>query len=451
MSAQVDYAVARMQYKNEAKIKDFDDEIARLNANKTDAADKIDSDSAKKIKQIEAAQKKDKKLKAAEKKYENAKSGSKEKKAAKKEVDKIKAKYSKQISAEKEAAKELKKESNKTYNTLIKTQEKYKADYQTASGQMISDFSKALNEYQQAAENLINSTISGITDKYSAKYDDLINKQDTLIAKLKDAENLFDVSGAGVMTVNDIKAQTAAIKSYTDKLQKIKGRVSAELFDQIVSYDMKEGSAFLDRLLAMSAEDLDAYSKAYSEKMEAAEKAGETIYKKDFENLSKNYKDEIDKAFKDMPAQLEALGIQTMKGFVNGLTKNTDYMNDNIKIFVNSMIGQFKKNLGIKSPSRVMFGIGEFTGKGFDLGLMSMIKQIQNTASNIVSGVTTPFNGIGANFGGIRSGIMGGAYGAGSVINNYNLVQNNSSPKPLTALETYQARRQQLEMIKALS
>ena len=38
-----------------------------------------------------------------------------------------------------------------------------------------------------------------------------------------------------------------------------------------------------------------------------------------------------------------------------------------------------------------------------------------------------------------------------SVINNYNLVQNNTSPKSLSALQTYQARRQQLAMVKAMT
>ena len=45
-----------------------------------------------------------------------------------------------------------------------------------------------------------------------------------------------------------------------------------------------------------------------------------------------------------------------------------------------------------------------------------------------------------------------GTAGSGSRITNntYNLVQNNTSPKALTALETYQARRQQVAMIKAM-
>ena len=101
-----------------------------------------------------------------------------------------------------------------------------------------------------------------------------------------------------------------------------------------------------------------------------------------------------------------------------------------------------------------MFGIGEFTGEGFDNGLMSVITNIQKTAGEIASAVSTPLDGVTADIGGIRSSVaQGGAGGVNggnvSTVNNYNLVQNNTSPKALTALETYQARRRQISMMKA--
>ena len=48
-----------------------------------------------------------------------------------------------------------------------------------------------------------------------------------------------------------------------------------------------------------------------------------------------------------------------------------------------------------------------------------------------------------------REGVIGGgSAGGNSVVNNYNLVQNNTSPKSLSALDTYRARRQQIAMLK---
>jgi hypothetical protein len=72
----------------------------------------------------------------------------------------------------------------------------------------------------------------------------------------------------------------------------------------------------------------------------------------------------------------------------------------------------------------------------------------------MASEVSSPIGGLGADISGIRQTVNGQPIMSGAaqtVVNNYNLVQNNTSPKALTALETYQARRQQIAMIKAVS
>lgn len=427
MAKQVDYMLAKMNYKNEQKIKEFDSKISSLESKRD-----------KKVSALEKAR--DKKVAALEKKKDKAKKDE-DKKAIQKEIDKVKKNYNKQISATKSQ-----------YNKLIKTQEKYKEAYSTASAQMISDFQNALSEYQAKAQALIDDVINGITDKYNERYDELINKQDSLIEKLKSSVELFEISGAGVITIGDIKEQTKEINDYYNKLAEIKGKVSSELFDQITSYDMAEGSAFVTQLLNMSAADLKAYDKAYTQMLKAANKAGTNIYKDDFEQLEKDYQEELDKAFKNIEKKLKKLGEQAMKGFVNGLTKNTNYMNKNVKTFVKSLIARFKKELGIKSPSKVMAEIGEYTGEGFDNGLLSVVKNIQKTAGEIASAVSTPLSNVTADIGGVGATVAQGGIngvGGGNVVNNYNLVQNNTSPKALTALETYKARRRQISMLKA--
>ena len=425
ISNSIEYLLAKIQYQNDNKIKEFDRTI-KAYENKQKAKEDLQ-----------------KKIKDAKKRIDKLEDKKKLSKSEKKELNRLKANL-------KKYKKELKKY-GQDYKKLISEQQKSKDAYQAASAQMLSEFQKALNDYQQKAQELIDSTINGITEKYNQRYDELINKQDTLIDKLKSAGDLFEISGAGVISINDIKEQTKQINDYAEKLKAIKEKVSAELFDQIVSYDMQEGSAFIDQLLSMSAKDLDAYNKAYTEKMQAAQKAGEDIYKADFDKIASDYKKEINTAFKGLDKQLKTLGEQCMKGFVNGLTKNTDYMSKNIKTFVKAMVDEFKKDLKIKSPSKVMFEIGEYTGEGFDQGLMSIVKSVQDTAGKIAGAVSSPLNDFGTNLGMVKSAVGSSVNGmnSNSVVNNYNLVQNNTSPKPLSALETYQARRRQIAMMKA--
>ena len=431
MQTRINYIMNRTNYLNNSKIAEFDAQITKLQ-----------NESASKSWKLQSAS--DKKVAALQQKADSTKSKT-EKEKLKKQIEAEKAAVKKQISA-----------SEENYKKLINTQNKYKEAYQKASTEMINELQTALNQYQQQAQALIDETINGITTKYTEQYNALVSKQDSLISKMQQAGSLFDVSSAGIMTINDIKQQTADIKAYTEKLQAIKEKVSADLFNQITTYDMKEGSAFMDRLLAMSASDLTAYSDAYEEKIKTAQQAAQNIYKTDFSTLSQNYKKDIDKAFKDIPAQLAKLGDNAMKSFVNAMTTNTAYMSANIKTFVNAMVDEFKKDLGIHSPSKVTGQLGSYTGEGFVEGFMDWIPEAERTASKLAEAAKTPIEQLRDAINqripqNATAGAAGATAGTTTVTNNYNLTQNNTSPKPLTALETYQARRRQVDMVKALT
>lgn len=428
--AKINYTTDKMMYQNEQNIAKFDKKI-------TDMEKKRDNEL------IELEKERDKKIKALEEERKKAKTKTQ------------KAQIQNTISATKKAYNAEIKALTKNYNKLIKEQEKFKEAYEKSSSEMIADFTDALSQYQMKAEQLISDTINGITDKYQTRYDELLNKQNALIGKLKGAGELFTVSDAGIMTVNDIKEQTKNIKEYAAKLKTIKGKVSSELFDEIASYDIKEGSAFIDRLLGLSNKELKAYDEAYSEKMSIAESLSKNIYKSDFKNIADEYKKEIKKAFKDLPKQLEDLGTDTMKGFVKGFTKNTDYLSKSVKTLIKGMIDTFKKDLKIHSPSKVTEVLGEYTGEGFGDGLKNMVGYVKKTAGQMVEEAALPLDEFRTSIGNAKNnvatqnGITQGS--TNNITNNYNLVQNNTSPKSLSALETYRARRQQLAMVKAVT
>ena len=123
---------------------------------------------------------------------------------------------------------------------------------------------------------------------------------------------------------------------------------------------------------------------------------------------------------------------------------------------INGMIDQFKDQLDMHSPSKVTEKLGIFTGHGFGNGLLDSIKQVQKNAKEFINRITTPLTDMTANIGDMRSNIKGStengiATSNQTIVNNYNLVQNNTSPKSLSALDTYRARRQQVSMVKAMT
>lgn len=425
ISKQISYTTDKIAYNNEKKLAEFDKTIANYE---------------KKQEKKEKLQDKVKDAKANIKTLQNKKKLSKSEKSRLATLKSNVKKYNSQL-----------KKYDTNYKSLISKQEKAKEAYQSASSEMLEEFNSALSEYQSKAQKLIDDTINGITSKYQARYDELINKQNTLIDKLKSAGNLFDISGAGVITVNDIKQQTQNIKDYVKKLETIKNKVSSDLFDKIASYDMEQGNAFMDQLLSLSDADLKAYSDAYDEKMKVAESLAENLYKNDFKDIADEYAQEIKKAMAGLPQQLEALGKEVMKGFVSGLTKDTDYMSNAVKTLVKGMVNTFKSELKINSPSKVTELLGQFTGVGFADGIKNTINKVKEAANSLVNASSQSLEGVKSSIDTARANVGNANNGVGgtNITNNYNLVQNNTSPKSLSALETYKARQRQLAMVKA--
>lgn len=318
----------------------------------------------------------------------------------------------------------------KQYEKLLKAEQKARDDFQKASSVMLSDFSTALTDYAKEAEDLITSTIDGVTERYNARVEKLTEKQESLAEKMKSATELFEISGAGVLTISDLTEQTKQIEDYANNLLAIKTKVSSELFDQLTSYDMKEGTVFISELLKMSEEELKAYDQAYTNKVAATESLSSKIYQDNFKQVESAYGKEMKQALAGLPSVLEELGKETMQAFVKGLTEDNQYMSKAVKSMVSQVTESFAQDTRAKT---MLQSLGD--------SLKNVTRDVMNSVSmkvdlGEVPKVYTPTSQ---------------ASGSSTVVNNnYNLVQNNSSPKSLSALETYTARRQQLAMLKAL-
>lgn len=377
ITSKIEYTSGWMSYKNARMLEDFDRAITKLQ-------NTSDKEIAKAQKTSEAKQK------SIQKKIDAIKKISEKDRTP--ELNQQLKGYNKELAAEQKALTKATAKIEASYNKQIKTQQNMKAAYQQAASSMISEFTSAMNDYQTAAQNLIDSTLGKLSEKYEAQYDNLINKQNNLIGKLREAGSLFDMGSANVMTTADLKAETKNIKKYATDLNKIKGRVSTDLFGQITSYDMKEGQAYIDRLLSMSKKELNAYNEAYTKKLNAADKLAKQIYQKDFKKLDTDYKNDVKAAFKGLDKDLEKIGTQTMKGFVKGLTGDTKYMSKEIRTFINGMVNTFKKELGIKSPSKVTQKIGAYTAEGFAKGIDDNADMVEEAINGMTEKVSKTFN-----------------------------------------------------------
>lgn len=164
-------------------------------------------------------------------------------------------------------------------------------------------------------------------------------------------------------------------------------------------------------------------------------------------------------------------------GFINGMGAKGSAVYNKAKYLAQQAIAGLKDGQKEGSPSKITTQSGKYFTEGFINGIGSMSKElievvkslvkdaigelddkgmiqsIKSSAAEALSQASTPisFGQIGAVKSAVNApGRSGISSGSSTVNNTYNLVQNNNSPKSLSALETYQARRQQVAMIKAM-
>lgn len=170
-------------------------------------------------------------------------------------------------------------------------------------------------------------------------------------------------------------------------------------------------------------------------------------------------------------------GVYFADGFINGMESRTSAVYQKAKSLALRAIQGLKDGQKEGSPSKITTQSGKYFTEGFINGIGSMSKELVATVKSVVSGAIQALDspavirgvkvsaaevmdyaavplslGTSGARAAVNSRSASGGYGFGSTVQNntYNLVQNNTSPKSLSALDTYQARRQQMAMLKAM-
>ena len=172
-------------------------------------------------------------------------------------------------------------------------------------------------------------------------------------------------------------------------------------------------------------------------------------------------------------------GVYFADGFVNGMESRSSVIYQKARSLAQQAIKGLKDGQKEGSPSKITTQSGVFFTEGFMRGISSMssdliktiqkmvtdaidsvgssevIRRIQKSGQKMISDASVPLQfgnlaDIQANTAIQKPAGYAAAKTTSTINNNYNLVQNNTSPKALTALETYQARRQQMAMLKAM-
>ncbi len=112
--------------------------------------------------------------------------------------------------------------------------------------------------------------------------------------------------------------------------------------------------------------------------------------------------------FNDPGGWLLGVGKDIVQGLVNGINSMAGKVADAIKSIAKSVTSTVKNALDIRSPSRKMRVLGEFTGEGFEDGILAKIPAVSSAVRRMVALPTVGDVSVGVSAFGAAGGASGG-------------------------------------------
>ena len=332
--------------------------------------------------------------------------------------------------AQKAEKKALKKTNSDKKKSSIKAQ--YEASIKEIDA-VYKQFGKNVSKsYASAIDAATKGITNGLSDKIKSISSDTQKALDAVNAKIGSMQekmtgygDMFTRGFFNKIRLSDLDQQTEAIEHYYTNLEALRKKASAALVSVVQEMDINDSIDFADTLLHMSDEEFKAYQKSFTAKQNAASKSAKAFYSGEVQKINSDYTKKVTAAVDGAAKAIESLGKDALKGFMKGM-KSVKYEKD-VKKLCKGIVKSMKKQLKIKSPSRVFAELGAYSGLGYIEGLADSLQGVSATMGGAV-------DAIGGNIGGVT-----GAANGGNVTKTQNVTFNqyNNSPKALSRLDIY--------------
>lgn len=320
---------------------------------------------------------------------------------------------------------------------------KSKESFKKLGENLVESFSTAFSKAAEKAAEKVQKKIESMTSSVQEKYDAVKDLQDDLQSRLSSGD-LFTKDDDGKVTLADFKSETAKIIQYGKNMEVLKKTLSSELMTEIAALDTSDGLDLTTKLLSLNGQELAAYNKAYTDKINASKKVANTYYAERVKQIKDNYTKQVKTVMAGLEKQLENIGENAMKGFVKGFNSKSAELNKSAKQLKKTLVSSIKKELGIHSPSKVMDReAGVFIIPGLTKGIERKLPVLQQMMQRVRENVVNPMKNAAttANLDVAARGARSIEKAAAATANTYNFYQTNNSPKALSRWDIYRQSR----------
>lgn len=281
--------------------------------------------------------------------------------------------YNKQVKASEKAEAKLQKRIDKLGNKKENKKKKAKLkqelkDLKAANAkkekQLKEAGEKAANAYNTAFEKeadrltkIAEEKIQELSEKYQEQYNEIKSLRDNLTSKQQSYGSLYDLD----QNLYDIE-------DYQKRLKSLENNIPDSMMQRILGMDVEEGRQYMAWFQSLTAAEQKAYTDKWNKQQSMAESFSESFFKDDFEKINKEYQAAIKKETDNLNAEMKKAGANVAKGLAAGITGETRNLSKAMKKLCKDIVKAAKKELKIKSPSRVFAQIGKFTIQGAEKG-----------------------------------------------------------------------------------
>lgn len=276
-----------------------------------------------------------------------------------------------------------KKANKKRKAALRKRLKRMKAADKKQESQLKTSGEKAAAAYNDAFEKeasritkIAEKKIQELSETYQAKYNDIKNRMDTLTEKQQSWGNVYD-----------LKQNIADIKRYQTNLKALENKIPQSMMDKILGMNVDEATAYMDWFRGMTSAEQKAYLKDWNAIYSSSKTFSKNFFADDFAKIQKEYETKLKKATQDLQKEMNQIGTNIAKGLTAGMDSESRNLSKAMKKICANLVKTAKKQLKIKSPSRVFKRIGVYNIQGAEKGHEAeaprLYRQVENVSETL--------------------------------------------------------------------
>ena len=281
----------------------------------------------------------------------------------------------------KKANKKQKAALKKKLKQMKASDKKQESQLKTAGEKAAAAYNDAFEKESARITKIAEERIQKLSETYQTQYNDIKSKMDTLTEKQQSWGNVYD-----------LKQNIADIKRYQENLKDLEGRIPESMINKILGMNMDEATAYMDWFRGMAPSEQKKYLSDWKTIYSSSESFSKNFFADDFAKIQKEYEAQLKDATDELYAQMSQIGTNIAKGLTAGMNSESRNLSKTMKKICSNIIKTAKKELKIKSPSRVFKQIGihniEGAEKGHEAEAPRLYKQIEGVSETLAERFT---------------------------------------------------------------